>query len=639
MCGIAGFYLREGKAELPVVRAMCDVIRHRGPDDEGFHLEGGCAIGMRRLSIIDLSTGHQPMSNEDGSAWVVFNGEIYNYQELRQDLISRGHRFTTNSDTETLVHLYEQEGEAGLKRLRGMFAYAIWDTRRRRLFLARDRFGKKPLYYAILPEGIYFGSELKCLKAAGVPGTLDAEALRLFFQFTYIPEPMSCLQEVRKLPPGSWLMYDADGTVRQGRYWCFPAPAAETPPDFSEDEACARLREKFDEAVRIRMIADVPLGAFLSGGIDSSSVVASMARQSPEPVRTFSIGFEESAYNELEYAALVARLYGTEHHEIVVRPDAVDLVSRIVQHFDEPFGDSSAIPTFIVSEFAARHVKVALSGDGGDELFAGYDRFQTLERLRRLDRIPRAALGLISWASDVLPYSAYGKNYLHMLGRPSALERYFESNFSPWYLRKALLTPDWMLPADGAYLTRTFADCLLPGDAGLLSQALYFETTQNLTGDLLTKVDRMSMANSLEVRCPVLDHELGEMAAALPHGSKIRGGRGKHIFLRAVGDRLPPPLLTRSKMGFGVPLALWFRGELRAFLQDHLTSGPFLGRGIVSEPFVRQMLAEHDSGRRDNSHWLWSLLMFELWFRNFEEQNRGAAEVCKSSAQMPLSKA
>ena len=620
MCGIAGFFLREGQASLATVRGMCDQIRHRGPDDEGYHVDGGCAIGMRRLSIIDLSTGHQPMANEDRSVWVVFNGEIYNYQDLRRDLLTRGHRFQTNSDTETLVHLYEEEGAGGLRRLRGMFAYAVWDARRKRLFLARDRFGKKPLYYAIRPDGIYFGSALKCLRAAGVPAEIDSEALRFFFQFTYIPEPMSSLRGVRKLPAGSWLAYDADGTAREGRYWQFPAPVAGTPPDFSEADTCARLREKFDESVRIRMIADVPLGAFLSGGIDSSSVVASMALASPEPVRTFSIGFEESAFNELEYAAMVARQYHTDHHEIVVRPDAVDLASRLVQHFDEPFGDSSAIPTFIVSEFAARHVKVALSGDGGDELFAGYTRFQALRKLQNLDRVPGKLRALISWVADRLPYSAYGKNYLHMLSRSTALERYFESNFAPWFLRRELLQQDWMLPADSAYLASALTTFLLPGNADLLSQALFFETTQNLPGDMLVKVDRMSMANSLEVRCPFLDHELGELAASVPHDWKINGGKGKYILLRALGDRLPPPLLSRGKMGFGVPLSLWFRASLRTFLWDHLTSASFLGRGIVSPAFVRQMLREHDSGRRDNAHWLWSLLVLELWFQQLEAQ-------------------
>ena len=618
MCGIAGFYLREGHAELPVVRAMCDRIRHRGPDDEGYHVEGGCAIGTRRLSIIDLSSGHQPLANEDESVWVAFNGEIYNYRELRQDLIARGHRFQTNSDTETLVHLYEEQGVDGVARLRGMFAYAIWDAHRRRLLLVRDRFGKKPLYYAALPQGLYFASELKCLRVAEVPTTIDSDALRLFFQFTYIPEPLTCFQAVRKLPAGSWLMYDGDGAVRQGYYWRFPTPVAEAPTTFSEAEVAARLRDKFDEAVRVRMLADVPLGAFLSGGVDSSSVVASMALASPEPVRTFSIGFKENSFNELPYAALVARKYHTDHHEIVVEPDAVELVSRLVWHFDEPFGDPSAIPTFIVSEFAARYVKVALSGDGGDELFAGYDRFRTLDRLRRLDRIPAVVRDAVSWVADWLPYSAYGKNYLHGIACPIAMERYFESNFSPWFLRKALLRPQWMLPAESGYLVRTLAQYLLPGNPNLLSQVLYFETTQNLPGDLLMKVDRMSMANSLEVRCPVLDHELAELAASIPNTWKIRAGRGKHIFLRALRDRLPPPLLRRRKMGFGVPLALWFRGALRSFLRDHLAGGSLERREIVSPQFLQQMLVEHDSGRRDNSYWLWSLLMLELWLRELE---------------------
>jgi asparagine synthase (glutamine-hydrolysing) len=326
----------------------------------------------------------------------------------------------------------------------------------------------------------------------------------------------------------------------------------------------------------------------------------------------------------LEYAAMVARQYHTDHHEIVVRPDAVDLVSRLVRHFDEPFGDSSAIPTFIVSEFAVRHVKVALSGDGGDELFAGYDRFQTLEKLRKLDRVPQAFRAFVSWTADRLPYSAYGKNYLHMLSRSTALERYFESNFAPWFLRQELLQDDWMLPADSAYLTRSLAGFLLPGNPDLLSQALFFETTQNLPGDMLVKVDRMSMANSLEVRCPMLDQEFGELAASIPHGWKIKDGQGKYILLRALGDRLPPALLTRRKMGFGVPLSLWFRGALRSFLWDHLTSASFAGRGIVSPEFVARMLREHDAGRRDNSHWLWSLLMLELWFRQLDAQPAAA---------------
>ncbi|MFL6351676.1 MAG: asparagine synthase (glutamine-hydrolyzing) [Bryobacteraceae bacterium] len=626
MCGIAGFVLREGRAETSAVRAMCNQIRHRGPDDEGIHVDRGCGIGMRRLSIIDLSTGHQPISNEDGTAWVVFNGEIYNYRSLRDSLISGGHRFATHSDTETLVHLYEQYGIDGIPQLRGMFAYAIWDAERRQMLLVRDRFGKKPLYYSILPKGLFFGSELKCLYPVGVPLEIDDEALRLYFQFSYIPDPLTPYKGIRKLPPGGWLLYESDGSVHEGRYWTLPQPAAQPQPGMTEEIAATRVREIFDESVHMRMVADVPLGAFLSGGIDSSSVVASMAMQSSERVKTFSIGFEESGFNELPAAALVANKFNTDHHEIVVRPDSVSLISKLVNQFDEPFGDSSAIPTFIVSEFAALHVKVALTGDGGDEIFAGYQSFFAVDQLRTFDLVPPIARRMLSNIADIWPYAFYGKNYLRMISRPSALARYFELNYSPYFLRKALLRPEWMLPADSAFLAQSFQDCLLPEHSDIVLQAIYFESRANLTGDMLVKVDRMSMANSLEVRSPLLDHRLAEYAMSLPHQWKMRNGKGKQIFLKAVGDRLPPELLTLPKKGFGVPLALWFRSSLRTLLWDLLTSRSFLDRNIVSEEFLRKVLEEHDKGRRDNSHWLWRLLMLELWMRNFEQINRTSSQ-------------
>ncbi|MGD0771367.1 MAG: asparagine synthase (glutamine-hydrolyzing) [Candidatus Solibacter sp.] len=618
MCGIAGFVQLDRPAQRSLVQAMCGEIRHRGPDDEGVYVDRGCGIGMRRLSIIDLSTGHQPMSNEDGSVWIVFNGEIYNYQELRADLMARGHQFQTASDTETLVHLYEQEDVEGLKRLRGMFAFAIWDSRQDRLLLARDRVGKKPLYYAVLPTGIYFGSEISCLRQAGVPLETDPEALRLYFQFNYIPDPLSAYRAIRRVPAGGWLTWQR-GTVRQGRYWQMPAPAAVPAPGLTRAEAVVRVREKFDEAVRIRMIADVPLGAFLSGGIDSSSVVASMARQSKDPIKTFSIGFEESRFNELPYARMVAQQYATEHHEIVVRPDSIGIMQKFAKHFGEPFADSSAIPTFIVSEFAARSVKVALSGDGGDELFGGYTSLQEVQRLSWLDRVPQPLRLLMSSISARLPYSAYGKNFLHTMGRRNGLDRYFAFNYAPYHLRSRLLRPEWMMPAESGFLAQILPHCILPEDAGTLSQVMYWEATANLTGDMLVKVDRMSMANSLEVRSPLLDHELAELAATIPHAWKIAGGQGKRILLDALGDRLPPALLHRPKWGFGVPLADWFRGSLREFLWDHVTAAQFLGRGIVSPEFLRALLDEHDSGRRDNSHWLWSLLVLSLWFQEIAQ--------------------
>ena len=631
MCGIAGQLLHGGQAELGQIRGMCDRIRHRGPDDEGFHIDGPCGIGMRRLSIIDLSTGHQPISNEDGTVWVVFNGEIYNYQELRRDLIARGHKFATNSDTETLIHLYEEFGPSSVAKLRGMFAYAIWDARKRVLFVARDRFGKKPLYYAALPDRFLFGSELKCLREAGAPLDIDSEALRLYFLLSYIPDPWSPYKAVRKVPPGSWMMVHADGRIEQETYWKLPAPSESAPRGTTEEQAAERVKELFDESVRLRLMADVPLGAFLSGGIDSSAIVASMALQTKEPVKTFSIGFEESEFNELPYARMIAKKYGTDHHEIIVRPDSIDLVTKIGRYFDEPLGDTAAIPTFIVSEFAVRHVKVVLTGDGGDEIFGGYESFFATDRLRWADAVPQIARGAVSWIACRMPYSAYGKNYLRMISRPSGLGRYFENNLTPYFLRSRLLESDWMLPADDAYIARTLAHCLLPNGADILTQALYFEATAKLTGDMLTKVDRMSMANSLEVRCPLLDHVLAEYAATLPHSWKIRNGRGKQIFLSAMGDRLPEELVNRPKQGFGVPIAHWFRESLREFLWDHLTSAAFLNRGLMSPAFVRHLLEEHQSKRRDNNHYLWMLLMMELWFEDSSQCEASPAGVIEQA--------
>jgi asparagine synthase (glutamine-hydrolysing) len=630
MCGIAGYFLQSRNADVPDLRSMCDEVRHRGPDDQGQHIESGlglsAALGMRRLSIIDLATGRQPISNEDETVWVVFNGEIYNYRELRASLIRSGHRFRTNGDTEVLVHLYEEEGVDGIQRLRGMFAYAIWDARDQSLLLVRDRFGKKPLYYAALPQGLYFGSELKCLRAAGVPLEQDREALQLYFLLSYIPDPWTPYLAIRKLAPGGWLRYRADartGDVRtaEGCYWTLPAPAEELTSELSEAEAHESVRNTFDRAVRMRMQSDVPLGAFLSGGIDSTSVVASMSLQSRQPVKTFSIGFEEPGFSELPLAAALARKYNTEHHQLMVRPDSVELAGKLVRHFDEPFGDSSAIPTYLVSEFAARHVKVALSGDGGDELFGGYESFLEVQRLRRVDRVPSVVRALLSRIADRLPYSAYGKNHLRVISRPTALERYFETA-SPHYLYRRLLTPEWAPPADAAFLTLKMSHCLLPKGADILTQAMYFEATAKLTGDILVKVDRMSMANSLEVRCPLLDHELAELASRIPHAWKLRNKRGKDVFIRALGHRLPPVLLHQPKRGFGVPLAIWFRGPLRSFLFDHLTSRSFLDRGMVSPEFVAELLNEHDRGRRDNHHHLWKLLMLELWFREFSSAAR-----------------
>jgi asparagine synthase (glutamine-hydrolysing) len=610
--------LRRGEAQADAVRAMCGTIVHRGPDDEGIHMSGGCGIGMRRLSIIDLSTGHQPIANEDESLWIVFNGEIYDYRDLRQELIGRGHRFRTSSDTETILHTYEEWGTEGFARLRGMFAFAIWDARRNEVTVARDRFGKKPLYYAETEDGLYLASELKALRRVPVPLEVDAEALRFYFHLGYIPEPYSVYKAVRTLEPGTWLRYGREGAVARGRYWQMPEFAgAAGEPGLTEEEAARRVRELFDESVRIRMIADVPLGAFLSGGVDSSLVVASMAMQSANPVKTFSIGFEEAEFNELPYAAAVAERYGTEHHEIVVKPDCVGLVERLVRSFDEPFGDPSAIPTYIVSEFARRTVKVVLSGDGGDEFFGGYWILNELDKIRWADRIPQWMRGALGAVAAGLPHGAYGKNYLHTLSRVTPEDRYLELNYTPYHTRKWLLQPEWMPAAGAEHIEQSLPGRLGKAGGDIISRVMHFEATANLTGDMLVKVDRASMANSLEVRCPLLDHKLAELAASLPESWRRRDGKGKWILLKALGERLDAITLNRPKMGFGVPLRDWFRGELKEYLWDHLTGRAFRERGIVRPEAMRSLLEEHESGRRDQSYWLWRLLMLEAWFEEF----------------------
>jgi asparagine synthase (glutamine-hydrolysing) len=635
MCGIAGYLSFRGGAQQPVVRSMCGEIKHRGPDDEGFYLEGPVGLGMRRLSIIDLAGGHQPISNEDGTVWVVFNGEIYNYQELRHDLLSRGHRFRTDSDTETLVHLYEQFGAGFVGRLRGMFAFAIWDDRASRLLLGRDRFGKKPLYYAETPQGFFFGSELKCLRVAGVPLEQDDEAIRLYLQFGYIPDPYSAFRRVKKLPAGNTLTVcskGGSGQLKIEKYWSVPEPCGTRTAGLSEDTVCEEIRHVFDESVRLRMIADVPLGAFLSGGIDSSLVVASMARQSSRPVKTFSIGFKEQQYNELPLARLVAAKYQTEHHELVVEPDALELVPRLIRQFDEPFADSSAIPTFLVSAFAAQHVKVALSGDGGDEFFGGYPDFFEADRSRRFDAIPRPVRAALSAMADALPYSAYGRSYLRMVSRPNAIERFIEdTSFSSYFLRSQVLNPDWILPQDLESLKRFFGAAILGEPHDPVSQAMQFRATVTLTGDMLVKVDRMSMAKSLEVRCPLLDHVLAEVANRIPNEWKMRDGRGKQILLRALGDRLPVELLSAPKRGFGIPLDIWLRGPLRELVRDTLLSDTARQRGITNARKVEEMIQEHESGRRNNSFFLYLLMVLELWLLEYSRPAASPVDVFHAS--------
>ena len=601
---------------------MCEQIRHCGSryrdfDDEGYHIDHRLGMGMRWLSAINPVTERQPVSNEDRSLWVISDGEIYNHRELRASLIRSGHRFHTLGDAEVLVHLYEEEGTQGLSRLNGMFAFALWDSRNRSLLLVRDRFGKKPLYYAAQRDGLDFGSELKCLRAAGILHEHDREALQLYFLLGYVPDPWTPYRSIRKLAPGGWLRCDASGSIEEGCYWKLPVPAARPSRELSEMEACDSVRHAFDEAVQRHLDSDVLLGAFLGGGIGSASVVASMALQSHERIKTFSIGFDEPESDELTRAAAVAKKYRTEHYAIVLRPDSVDLTRKLARHFDEPFADPSAISMYLLSEFAAPFVKVAISGDGGNELFAGHENFLQIQRLRLLDYLPGLARGVMSRVADLLPNSAPGKNFLWSISRPSALERYF-AGVSPHYWPHGL-APGWMPPADGAFLIEKLSQALplakaMPGGGDALAQALYFEARAKLPA-MLAKADRTSMANSLEVRYPFLDHPFAELAARIPIAWKLKNGRGKDIFIRAVGHRLPPDLLRQSAREFGVPLASWLRGPLRSFVWDHLTSRRFLSREIISREFSQGMLSENDRGRRDNHLFIWKLLMLELWFQ------------------------
>ncbi len=618
MCGIAGFAdgvvaaTREGDEAL--VRAMCGVIRHRGPNDEGVHVEPGVGLGMRRLSIIDLSTGHQPMRNEDGTVLVVFNGEIYNYRELRHELESHGHAFHTSSDTETIVHAYEQWGEDAFARLRGMFGIALWDRTKRTLLLARDRAGIKPLHYVTHAGRLYFGSEIKSLLTAGAaPRELDPTALDHYLSFLYAPRDRAMFKGVSKLPPGHLLRWRY-GRAEVRQYWSI---ADRETFAGSEAEAASELRQVLADAVRSHMISDVPLGAFLSGGVDSSVVVGLMAQASARPVKTFSIGFDEPQFDELEYARAVSRHFGTEHHEFIVRPDGVGILDRLIDHFDEPFADSSAIPTWYVSEVARRHVTVVLSGDGGDELFGGYDRYLPHPAVERFDRLPlpgKRKVAAVIW--PLMPHGTSGKGLLRRVAR-SDDGRFLDSIAQlQCDEKRALYTPDFQRRLGSfdaeAFLGNHFARF---ASLGPQSRMMRFDFETYLPDDVLTKVDRMSMAHSIESRVPLLDNEVIDFAASLPSSLKIVNGRRKHILKEAVRDLLPPSILDRKKQGFGVPLGVWFRGELAGLFSDVLDSPRTRQRGYFEPAFVNRLVAEHRTGRRDHTLRLWQLLVFELWHR------------------------
>jgi asparagine synthase (glutamine-hydrolysing) len=622
MCGITGIceYKRQIEVHPELIHKMNQTIVHRGPDDEGIYTAPGIGFGFRRLSIIDLQGGHQPISNEDGTIWVMLNGEIYNYVELRRDLESRGHKFATHSDTESIVHLYEEYQEDCFSKLRGMFAIALWDSRKRKLLLARDRVGKKPLFYSDDGQRLTFGSELKALLAGGIASNaIDSFALSDYFSFGYIPAPKTIYRSVRKVLPGHYVVADQSG-LREARYWDISFANIETR---SEQEWCEIVRQDMCEATRIRLMSDVPLGAFLSGGIDSSAVVAMMSRTMNRPVTTCSIGFDEKEYNETEYARQVAKLVGAEHHESIVKPGAVDIVGKLAWHFDEPFADSSAVPTYYVSKVAREHVTVALGGDGGDESFAGYRRyvFDYYEnRLRR--RVPgwmrRSVFGpLGKWYPPLAaaPRVFRAKATLQSLSR-SPLEGYFNSiSFFRPDDKDRLFTPEFRATLGGydsigvlqQYYNRADTD-------DLLSRIQYVDIKTYLPDDILTKVDRASMAVSLEVRAPLLDHKLMERVATMPSSIKLRGGVGKYILKKSMESILPREILYRRKQGFAIPIDRWFRNELKDLAYESLFRS---NDGILDVNFLKKIWQQHQSGHYDRSAHLWSILMFRRWQETF----------------------
>lgn len=602
----------------PLAKRMCDVITHRGPDDAGYYVEGGVAIGMRRLSIIDIASGHQPISNEDGSVWIVFNGEIYNFAELRADLIARGHQFKTHSDTETIVHLYEEDGERCVERLRGMFGFAIWDRRENKLFLARDRAGKKPLHYTMVGDTLVFGSEIKSLlQFPGVERRTNAEAISDYLSFGYVPDPQTAFRGIHKLPPGHTMTF-RDGRATTRQYWNFQFDQTEQSPR-EERFYVERLRELIAEAVRIRLVSEVPLGAFLSGGVDSSTVVAMMARAMDQPVKTFSIGFSEASFDELNYARLTAERYRTDHHEFIVTPDVCRLVEEIVWHHDEPFADASSIPTYVVSKMAREFVTVILSGDGGDELFAGYERYLIHQARNRFERIPRwFRRGVMLPLSRALPRAAYGKQFLRNISLSDGARFVDSLSYFGTDAKRGLLGEAIKRDLNGHDSSAAFENLFAePRSADQIERLLYLDSKTYLPGDILTKVDRMSMAHSIEARVPLLDHKLIEFVETIPSNFKLRGQTTKHILKQAMADLIPKEIVHRPKMGFGVPLRKWLNNELRELLYDTLTDRRARERGLLNPRAVLALLDEHARGRRDNSLHLWGLLNLELWHRSF----------------------
>jgi asparagine synthase (glutamine-hydrolysing) len=623
MCGICGIFNFRDKEEITpgLLRAMTETLIHRGPDDEGIYINHDVGLGHRRLSIIDLNTGHQPIANEDQSVWVVFNGEIYNFKDLREELVTRGHHFKTHSDTEVIVHLYEDCGEACFQYLRGMFAIAIWDERQQKLILGRDRVGKKPLFYYYDGSRIAFASEIKAiLKIPNISREIDFEALSDYFSFLYIPSPKSIFKRIRKLLPGSYAVITRE-SMKEHVYWDIDYSSC---VDLPAKEWAEKLLDTFIESVRLRLLSDVPLGAFLSGGVDSSSVVGLMSQLTGGPVVTSSIGFNEKEFDELEFAKLVAEEFRTEHYEQIVKPDAVNIIEKLAWHYDEPFADSSAVPTYYVSKAAKERVTVALSGDGGDESFLGYRRyyFHRRESLARallpygIRRPLFLALATIYPKADWAPRFLRAKTTLKSLAGTN-FDGYFismsafDSSFKNKLFHEDLRSE--LHKYDSSSVMKDYYDRAKGYDA--VTRIQYVDMKTYLADDILVKVDRASMANSLEVRAPILDHKFLEMSSRIPSSLKIVGTNGKYILKEACKDILPKKILMRKKMGFSIPLARWFRKDLKdvayALIVDKGQNGLF------NASTIERLWNEHQSGYSDHASELWALVMFRMWQNKF----------------------
>jgi len=620
MCGIAGiiYHDRDRRVEELDLRRMSGSMVHRGPDDEGFFIEQSVGLAMRRLNVIDLVTGHQPIANEDRSIWIVFNGEIYNFPELRLQLEKNGHRFSTSSDTECIVHLYEEYGIDCVKKLNGMFGFAIWDDRKQSLFLARDRLGVKPLYYFFDDHCLVFGSELKAILTHDkIPRQIDVEALDSFFSAEYIPAPLSIFQGIRKLPPAHRLVLK-DGKISIDCYWDLQFKKWHS----RNEELCEALTDLLKDAVRIRLISDVPLGAFLSGGVDSSSIVCLMSEMMDRPVKTFSIGFDDASYNELQYARIVAHQLNTEHHEMTIQPDVVHLVDNLVRYLDEPLADVSIFPMYLVSQLARQHVTVALSGDGGDELFAGYEWYIAQKIASYYCKIPKFLRnGWIPRLVDCIPPSSRKKGSTNKLKRfvegsilPESLQHFRWSMFATEESKKHLYSEELQKSLSHSSAYKRFIDQLqTTGHADPLWQQQIADIKTYLADDILVKVDRMSMANSLEARTPFLDYRVVEFAAGLPSDLKLKGLETKYLLKRCMAAKLPRAILKRKKEGFSIPMKNWLKHELRPLMQDLLSPERIKNGGFFNPSYVQRLITNHLSGVANHSHQLWSLMVFEIW--------------------------